>query len=46
MSIVGIAGTTETGNIDNLMELGDIARQEDAYFHVDAAWGGRCPDSE
>ena len=40
MSIIGIAGTTETGNIDNLMELGDIARQEDAYFHVDAAWGG------
>jgi putative pyridoxal-dependent aspartate 1-decarboxylase len=40
MSIIGIAGTTETGNIDNLMELGDIAREEDAYFHVDAAWGG------
>ena len=40
MSIIGIAGTTETGNIDNLMELGDIAGKEDAYFHVDAAWGG------
>jgi glutamate decarboxylase len=40
MSIIGIAGTTETGNIDNLMELGDIAREENAYFHVDAAWGG------
>jgi putative pyridoxal-dependent aspartate 1-decarboxylase len=40
MAIVGIAGTTETGNIDNLMELGDLARQEGAYFHVDAAWGG------
>jgi len=40
MSIVGIAGTTETGNIDNLIELGDIAREENAYFHVDAAWGG------
>jgi glutamate decarboxylase len=40
MAIVGIAGTTETGNIDNLLELGDIARQEGAYFHVDAAWGG------
>jgi len=40
MSIIGIAGTTETGNIDNLVELGDIARQENAYFHVDAAWGG------
>ncbi len=40
MSIIGIAGTTETGNIDNLMELGNIAREENAYFHVDAAWGG------
>jgi len=40
MSIIGVAGTTETGNIDNLMELGDIAREESAYFHVDAAWGG------
>jgi len=40
MAIVGIAGTTETGNIDNLWELGSIARQEGAYFHVDAAWGG------
>jgi putative pyridoxal-dependent aspartate 1-decarboxylase len=40
MALIGIAGTTETGNIDNLMEMGDIARQEGAYFHVDAAWGG------
>jgi len=40
MAIVGLAGTTETGNIDNLKELGDIARQEGAFFHVDAAWGG------
>ncbi|MBW1673441.1 MAG: aminotransferase class V-fold PLP-dependent enzyme, partial [Deltaproteobacteria bacterium] len=40
MAIIGIAGTTETGNIDNLMELGNIARQEGTYFHVDAAWGG------
>jgi putative pyridoxal-dependent aspartate 1-decarboxylase len=40
MAIVGMAGTTETGNIDNLGELGAIARQEGAYFHVDAAWGG------
>jgi len=40
MAIVGIAGTTETGNVDNLKELGDIAVQEGAFFHVDAAWGG------
>lgn len=40
MSIIGIAGTTETGSIDNLMELADIANEENTYFHVDAAWGG------
>ena len=40
LAIIGIAGTTETGNIDNLTELGDISRQENAFFHVDAAWGG------
>lgn len=40
MAIVGIAGTTETGNVDNLKKLGDIALQEGAFFHVDAAWGG------
>ena len=40
MAVVGIAGTTETGNIDDLAELGDIAGQEGAFFHVDAAWGG------
>jgi putative pyridoxal-dependent aspartate 1-decarboxylase len=39
-AIVGIAGSTETGNIDSLKELGDIAGQEGAFFHVDAAWGG------
>lgn len=40
MAIVGIAGTTETGNVDNLTELADIAGHEGAFFHVDAAWGG------
>ena len=40
ISIVGIAGTTETGNIDNLKEVGRIAKENNAHFHVDAAWGG------
>lgn len=40
MAIVGIAGTTETGNVDPLDELADLAQQLNCHFHVDAAWGG------
>lgn len=39
-AIVGIAGTTETGNIDPLDKIADIAQREQCHFHVDAAWGG------
>ena len=40
ITIVGIAGSTETGNIDPLEELGHIAHEAGAHFHVDACWGG------
>ncbi len=40
ISMIGIAGTTETGNIDNLMEMSRISHECGAHFHVDAAWGG------
>ena len=40
MAIVGIAGTTETGNIDDLKQLREIADECGAHYHVDAAWGG------
>lgn len=40
MGIVGIAGTTETGHIDPLADIADVAEQVGAHFHVDAAWGG------
>ncbi len=39
-AIIGIAGATETGHIDPLKQMADIAKQHDIYFHVDAAWGG------
>lgn len=46
LSIVGVAGTTETGNVDPLNELAELAQQLDCHFHVDAAWGGATLFSE
>ncbi len=40
MCIVGIGGATETGVVDPLDEMADVAHEYGAYFHVDAAWGG------
>lgn len=40
LALVGIAGTTETGHIDPLVEMADFAAEVGCHFHVDAAWGG------
>ncbi len=40
LALVGIAGTTETGNVDPLEALADFAAEIGCHFHVDAAWGG------
>lgn len=40
VALVGIAGSTETGSIDELPQQAAIARKYGIWFHVDAAWGG------
>lgn len=38
--IVGTAGYTLTGSVDDLVKLSDLATKFDTWFHVDAAYGG------
>ncbi|MGE5359058.1 MAG: pyridoxal phosphate-dependent decarboxylase family protein [Bacteroidales bacterium] len=37
--VVGVAGTTNTGAIDNLDALADVCAAENLWFHVDGAFG-------
>ncbi|WP_421132681.1 pyridoxal-dependent aspartate 1-decarboxylase PanP [Alteromonas sp. A079] len=46
LAIVGVGGTTETGHVDPLNELADVAKELGCWFHVDAAWGGATLFSE
>jgi glutamate/tyrosine decarboxylase-like PLP-dependent enzyme len=40
LMVVGTAGTTGHGAIDDLRGIGEFASSVGAYFHVDAAWAG------
>ncbi|MDI6767719.1 MAG: aminotransferase class V-fold PLP-dependent enzyme [Bacteroidota bacterium] len=37
--IIASAGTTDTGAVDPLESIGDIAKQNNLWFHVDGAYG-------
>ncbi|MEM4155337.1 MAG: tyrosine decarboxylase MfnA [Archaeoglobaceae archaeon] len=40
VAIVGIAGTTELGQIDPILELSKLAEEREIPLHIDAAFGG------
>lgn len=37
---IGVAGTTNTGTVDDLSAVAEVCEQHNLWYHVDAAYGG------
>jgi len=46
LAIVASAGTVKTGAIDSLKNVGEIARRNKAWFHIDGAYGALAAIAE
>jgi glutamate/tyrosine decarboxylase-like PLP-dependent enzyme len=46
LAIAAVAGSTNTGSVDAIGELADVAEAEGLWLHVDAAYGGGARLSE
>ena len=44
--VVATAGSTNLGVIDDLESIGQVCREQDLFFHVDAAYGGAAMATE
>ncbi len=40
IAIIGTAGSTNTGAVDNISALAEISKKFSTWFHIDAAYGG------
>jgi glutamate/tyrosine decarboxylase-like PLP-dependent enzyme len=40
LAIAAVAGSTNTGSVDDTVGLADVAERESVWLHVDAAYGG------
>jgi len=46
LAIAAVAGSTNTGSVDRIGELAEVARRHDLWLHVDAAYGAAVRLSE